>query len=1197
MLEVGAKLAGRFVVERWLGEGGMGVVFEALDEQRGERVALKTLGRMDGEAIYRLKKEFRVLADLVHPNLIRLHELFSDRDLWFFSMQRVHGAPFVDYVRRTKGPLEHAATEPADVAKRSPFGEPEPLGGAIDEMRLRAAMLALVEGVEAIHRAGKLHRDLKPSNVLVDRDGKVTILDFGLVEPHRSDATKSQEGAGTPGYMAPEQLVRNGVCSGSDWYAVGAMLFEALTGELPFRGTAYEVIAAKAREELAPDPRVLAPESPPDLAVLARNLLAPLPENRPTPAQIKATLGSAEPPTPSEAASSLTPVFVGRASELARLEEAFDARAAVVAVRGLSGMGKSTLIERFLARVEARMPDAVVLSGRCYERESVPFKALDPIIDELSRRLARMDAIDAALLTPRDAPELCRLFPVLARVPTLKRASAGRAPIMDPAEVRRRAFEALRELFSRLAEIRPVIVAIDDLQWGDLDSGWLLARLVAPPDPPKMLVLLGYRSDEESRSPFVVHLAENASPEVIDLAPMSADESRELVSKLLPAADSDAALAIAREAGGSPFFIGALAANGEDASLESVLTSRVAKLEPSARALLEVVALAGTPISRERALRAASLGRAEDGSIPVLRAASLLRTTTDEWLVTYHDRIREAVVGGLEEERRRTLHRALTKVLDASEVDALALHHREAGDREEALRFTLLAAERASSAFAPERAATLFRQALSLSPADDVRRTARRQLADALADAGQIVEAADLYIELAREADDADLELRAAGELTAAGQTVRGFDAVRRVNERLGLWMPRSPKVAAFLGVLLVVYFRFFVEKRRRRRRLTAHHRARLDAMQTFAMALSLTETPHAFYFGARSCVLGFDSDDAEMRSLALMNAAWTSAFVRPSDSAADGYLASLARTGGKDFEGMHSFITGVVATLRGHWRRAADAFEKAERQRYRGRLRQGAFHSFNRTWYSWALYSQGRIRDLHRVVTESIAEGKARRNVVGHIATLQVAPLAWLAADDEATTRHELEDASERWKDTRASIAHFHPLHYWEAVAHLLAEMYAGDARVGRHMEAIWPLAKEAGVLRIPIFGLSMCLWRGLGLAMRAATQSAREREALLALVEPLAASLDDNPMAGALGHAAQLRATIARVRGQEEARRWLAVAVSHFDAAKMEAFAACARYWLGGTEREAAMTFMEREGVVRPAKFARMLVPGFDD
>src|SRR5437016_208368 len=127
------RLCDRFEIQRELGAGGMGVVFEAFDEVRGERVALKTLPLAGAREIGDLKREFRSLADLVHPNLVRLHELFSDGRRWFFTMAKVDGVPFVDAMRR-----------------------PE-----LDETALRSALRQLCEGVCAIHAAGKLHRDLK----------------------------------------------------------------------------------------------------------------------------------------------------------------------------------------------------------------------------------------------------------------------------------------------------------------------------------------------------------------------------------------------------------------------------------------------------------------------------------------------------------------------------------------------------------------------------------------------------------------------------------------------------------------------------------------------------------------------------------------------------------------------------------------------------------------------------------------------------------------------------------------------------------------------------------------------------------------------------------------------------------------------------------------------------------------------------
>jgi serine/threonine protein kinase len=147
---------GRFTVRRRLGEGGMGIVYEVDDTVRHEVVALKTLRHATAADVYRLTREFRSLADVVHPNLICLYELFADDHRCFFTMELVRGCNFVEYVRGD------------DDRWRS-------------EERLVSAFGQLVNGVLALHRVGKLHRDLKPSNVLVTPEARVVILDFGLI--------------------------------------------------------------------------------------------------------------------------------------------------------------------------------------------------------------------------------------------------------------------------------------------------------------------------------------------------------------------------------------------------------------------------------------------------------------------------------------------------------------------------------------------------------------------------------------------------------------------------------------------------------------------------------------------------------------------------------------------------------------------------------------------------------------------------------------------------------------------------------------------------------------------------------------------------------------------------------------------------------------------------------------------------------
>ena len=200
----------RFRVLRRVGAGGMGVVYEVQDLARGEIVALKTLRHINPAGIYRLKHEFRSLAGVAHPNVVCLYELVVEDTCCFFTMELVRGVTFVEYVR----------------------GDPR---NALSIERLKLALRQLVEGVSALHRLGKLHRDIKPSNVLVTREGRVVILDFGLITELFPDHLGSAEHiiGGTPAYVSPEEESGMPPSEAGDWYSVGATLYEALTGKSP----------------------------------------------------------------------------------------------------------------------------------------------------------------------------------------------------------------------------------------------------------------------------------------------------------------------------------------------------------------------------------------------------------------------------------------------------------------------------------------------------------------------------------------------------------------------------------------------------------------------------------------------------------------------------------------------------------------------------------------------------------------------------------------------------------------------------------------------------------------------------------------------------------------------------------------------------------------------------------------------------
>ena len=829
---VARRLAGRFDVLRWLGEGGMGTVYLAHDHKLDRRVAVKVLLGGEPDALTRFKQEFRALADISHPNLIVLHELLCEDGMWLFTMDYVEGRDFLLHVSALEGRDAPTLLEVDPQHRmRDALKRAEPMLTRCpvrDEGMLTRVLVQLVDAVSSLHAAGKLHLDLKPSNVLVGVSDHVTVLDFGLARDLKhAPAQSTQRLLGTPAYMAPEHAQSGRFEPASDWYGVGVMLYEALTGRLPFEGPVGHILLSKTSRDPEP-PSSLCREVPPALEALCMELLSREPSLRPSGAEIMKRLGERAlgTTTPRRPSSALTPeVFVGRrgALESLRAQSRQHSAPRIVLLHGGSGVGKTTLARRFLEELAGR-PRTVVLQGACYEREAMPFKAFDGVVDALIAHLVKLPPIELGALLPRHAHTLARLFPAFDAL--AKPPGARVHDDEDPSQGRARAFRAFAELFGRLSDQSDVVVFIDDLHWSDQDSVLLLRALFEGPDPVPILLLGTYRAEEAGESPLLVELREleKTRPELafqdVEVGALDQAEASALAEQLLAQAGEKGgplAQQIASESHGVPLFIRELVrhVSREDAapegqvSLSHVLGGRIASLPAQAAALLDVLATAGGPIPQRVAFRAAQLTAGQEAALHTLRVAGLARSRgakAEDSVETTHDRIRQVVKQRLTEATLTSVHARLLEAFMREAVhdeEQLFMHSVGAGESERALDHAERAAMRACASLAFHRAAELYRVALELSRKERPDASARharllRGLADALAASGHCLDSAQAYLEAAEllPSELPVLERCAADQLLRAGDLPRGTELLRRVLERVGISYPRNARAA-----------------------------------------------------------------------------------------------------------------------------------------------------------------------------------------------------------------------------------------------------------------------------------------------------------------------------------------------------------------------------------------------------------------
>jgi serine/threonine protein kinase len=241
-LTAGTTFARRYQIIEDLGRGGMGRVYKVFDTEVQEKMALKLLHpdiAADERTIERFRNELKLARAISHRNVCRMFDLGREEGTYYITMEYVSGEDLKSLIHRI-GAL--------------PVGKAVSIGKQV------------CEGLSEAHRLGVVHRDLKPQNVMIDREGNARIMDFGIA---RSLTARGMTGAGvmigTPEYMSPEQVDGKEADPRSDIYSLGIILFEMLTGHLPFEGDTPLSVAVKQKSERPPDPRSINAQIPDEL--------------------------------------------------------------------------------------------------------------------------------------------------------------------------------------------------------------------------------------------------------------------------------------------------------------------------------------------------------------------------------------------------------------------------------------------------------------------------------------------------------------------------------------------------------------------------------------------------------------------------------------------------------------------------------------------------------------------------------------------------------------------------------------------------------------------------------------------------------------------------------------------------------------------------------------------------------------------
>lgn len=1196
-LRPGNLIAGRFELGDSLGEGGMGVVYAAYDRKRKAEVALKTLRIRDAEFLYLIKREFRALTDLSHPNLVTLHELVVDDELAFITMERVDGVHWLEWVRPHK---------------------------ALDRERLHDGLVQLVRALHHLHRHGLVHRDVKPNNVMITADGRLKLLDFGLAFAARSRPDPSDSFVvGTLDYLSPEQARGQPVTAASDFFGLGVMLYEAMTARTPWP----DVDARRLLEDrIAAEPSLAfgqGEEHQPlaTLDLLCLDLRLPDPELRPGATEILRRLGASDLGRDSDTRST----FVGRTVEQSQLASAVEnglqgSSPRLLLVGGRSGTGKSAM-SRTLLDTLGGTHGALILRGQCYERETVRYSGVDAVVDALRAYLLELEPEELERLLPGRSAALAVAFPVLEDLI----APAQSDLPTDPLELQRAASDAFRDLIVQLSKTQRVHLFIDDLHWSSDETTRLILHLLQAPTTAGFVVVGTYRTEMLERSSSLASLRGQSQAREdlwelkLDALPYE-EACRLAATQLGLSAPDDVCDEIARESGGNPLFVEELArhaANTDEVrgagrlGLEAMTQTRVHGLPDTARELLNVLAVAGGPLTQRTATEASSSPSDAAESLAELRAQHFVRTFgpgPDDVFEVSHGRVRVAVLQLLSEDQRAKHHFALATTLERAGADpeSLAFHFARCGKTGAALTYLRQASQLASQALAFRRAADLARQALDLLGTDDppaLRSALEAELGEALSNDGRGADAAEAYLRAAASAehDAVELRRRAAEQYLRSGHAAEGLPLLTEVLEAVGLGLARSPKRA--IGSWLLQRASLALTGTQ----FTAQPEADLDPRALLRVDICWAA---ATGLPAVDVLLGQDMQAKHLRlalqlgeprrvaralSLEILYGATSGTRNLERVNTLIARVGSIAvDVRSPHIDGLLALASGAACAYRGEFSESIELLTRAE-DTFRNNCTGAAWElSFTNTFEILSRLYLGDFARLVATLEVATSDARARDDLFTMLMVrIGYDYLRHLIADQPDRARAQLE-AAQAWRPEEAANPTFR---FTMLMALGRIERYAGRGAEAyacfvEHHAAV----RRSMMLTKQPFLLYFCFERGSGALWAAHATYGAQRERLLAVARKDCSKIRAEKTRWGAVFVGLLEGSLCAARGEHElARTSLEAARSEADACDMRLYAASASVRLDELERRRNHDFtaFEAEGVDAPARMVNMHAP----